>query len=140
MLSSKKLLSIFMAAQMLLITSCSTAVLKPSAAPGSDYYNGYTDGLQAAESRSSEACWGAGGWGGTVVCCLIGGGVALMAGNSNANPPPELLMDRSADYAAGFTDAFKARAKQKRQQAAWLGVGVGLLTNLVVGLAISASQ
>ena len=63
-----------------------------------------------------------------------------MAGNSNANPPPELLKDRSADYAAGFTDAFKARAKQKRQQAAWLGVGVGLLTNLVVGLAIRASQ
>lgn len=132
----RRTISLLTAVVVLLVSGCAQALLKPNAPEGSDYYRGYMDGLEQAEVRSGETTWGVGSFLGTLACCLIGVGVSTLANSSSANPPPEFIIGKSSEYVSGFTSAFQARARQKRQASASTGLGVGILCNVVVNLIV----
>jgi len=90
---------------------------------------GRADGEQAARANTSGIAWFLAGFGGG---CL-GGGIGGLVGVVGAymwEPVPSFaaLIGKSPEYAAAYTDAYKATAKRIQTSNAWTGcivAGIG---------------
>jgi hypothetical protein len=126
-----RLVALLLCAAMTGILGCAQALLVPSAPPGSEYYAGFTEGVQAAETRSDDVLWGAAAF---LLGVPTGVAVALYGGNADANPPALMLIGKSEEYIRGFAAGFEGRVQQKRQQAGFTGLGVAAVATVLVAL------
>ena len=82
-----------------LTAACTSAVRKPSSEPGSDHYQGYTDGFKEAKSRVTSKGFFA----------------DEVRGNEDDLEPALKLLGRSNEYVEGFKDGYQdgLRAEKK---------------------------
>lgn len=112
----------------------STARPAPTPAPavhGTDAQRGRADGERDAHAAVNKPLWFAAG-------CLggcIGVGVAYLM---SPNPPALVLLGKSPEYAAAYTDAYKARAKSDQRKWAWYGCGTYAVAYLLYIAVVTA--
>jgi hypothetical protein len=112
-----------------LLSGCGIpAIVKPDAAEGPEYCEGYAEGVRAAEIRSGACGLTTGTCLASTPCFVVGLGIQWSAARSEFEPPPELLAGKSTEYVRGFRDAFKTRVRQRRVHAATVGTGLGAAT------------
>ncbi len=125
---ARKVVALLLCAVTTGILGCAQAMLGPDALAGSEYYNAYAEGVQAAETRGDEIIYGA------AACATglpVGIAVALYGASAAANPPPMLLVGKSEEYVRGFSAGFEGRVHQKRVMAGAVGVGIGVAAGIV---------
>ena len=96
----------------LFLSSCSATQIRPPAPiPDTDYARGYYAGSQDYQTNPAWVLAGVG-------CGIFGVGAAAVI---VPEPPPYKYMNESAEYAAGYTVGFKAKAKRENAKYALLG-------------------
>lgn len=126
--SGDKVLTIFA------ITMAFLIFVTPILAMQDDFTAGRIDGEQAGKRNVNGVAWMA-------IGCLGGLLGVIVAYIYEPSPPASLLLGKSPEYVAAYTDAYKAAAKSAQAKNAWTGCIVSTLLYVVyVVLVIAAAE
>ncbi|MGB9595139.1 MAG: hypothetical protein ACPL7B_02560 [Candidatus Poribacteria bacterium] len=109
-------------------------LVTPILAMQDDFTAGRLAGEQAGKSRTNGVAWMA-------IGCLGGLLGVIIAYLYEPSPPASLLLGKSPEYVAAFTDAYKDGAKSVQAKNAWTGCIVSTLLYVVyVVLVVAAAE
>lgn len=104
----------------------------PSAQPG-DFQQGHADGERDARAAANRPLWFAAG--------CVGGAVGLLiAYVIEPSPPATKLLGKSAEYAVGYTDAYKRAGKSLQARWALYGCGTCACAYLAYWIAVISAM
>lgn len=125
---SKKVLTI------ITIVTAFLILITPILAMQDDFTAGRLAGEQAGKSNVNGVAWMA-------VGCLGGLLGVIVAYIYEPSPPASLLLGKSPEYVAAYTDAYKSAAKGAQAKNAWTGCIVSTLLYVVyVVLVVAAAE
>ncbi|HGE70588.1 TPA: hypothetical protein ENX78_07120 [Candidatus Poribacteria bacterium] len=108
--------------------------ITPILAMQDDFTAGRIAGEQAGKSKTNGVAWMA-------IGCLGGLLGVIVAYIYEPSPPASLLLGKSPEYVAAFTDAYKNGAKSVQTKNAWTGCIVSTLLYVVyVVLVVAAAE
>jgi len=108
--------------------------ITPILAMQDDFTAGRIAGEQAGKSKTNGVAWMA-------IGCLGGLLGVIVAYIYEPSPPANLLLGKSPEYVAAFTDAYKNGAKSVQTKNAWTGCIVSTLLYVVyVVLVVAAAE
>ena len=104
----------------------------PLLAQRGDMMAGRVAGEQAARASVNGTAW-------LAIGCFAGLVGIIIAAVVESSPPSTMLLGKSPEYVAGFTDAYKATAKSVRMNKAITGCIAGAVVNALLYVLLVAA-